>query len=188
MDEELRSEILEDWTKVHGSKPEDIEYFDEQYTNAVRFGNGRIYLFEKPRIKTDFCFGHGQNGISTEEEYGAARKECEATGKKRNFFRANIEENFPQYGMLEKDAEGYDRRNPCSVMCYRCGKICGLASDFWEEEHYHPDQKPERLTETDKTALREMLDEEKAKFLKRLEAYWKRYGASKLRTWTYLVD
>ena len=34
----------------------------------------------------------------------------------------------------------------------------------------------------------ETLEAEKAKFLKRLNTYLKRYGLSKIHSWTYLVD
>lgn len=42
--------------------------------------------------------------------------------------------------------------------------------------------------EEDKHLIIEGLELEKASFIKRLNTYLKRYGLSKVRTWSYLVD
>lgn len=44
------------------------------------------------------------------------------------------------------------------------------------------------LTVSDVAGLRNVLEQEKQKFRKRLETWWKRYGASGIRTWTYCSD
>ena len=51
----------------------DAKCFDARYYEyLLKFGD--CFLgFEKPSIQTRFCFGYGQNGISTEEDYKRAR-------------------------------------------------------------------------------------------------------------------
>ena len=44
------------------------------------------------------------------------------------------------------------------------------------------------LTPKDKEQILASLEIEKAKFTKRLNTYLKKYGLSKINTWTYLVD
>lgn len=46
----------------------------------------------------------------------------------------------------------------------------------------------EELDEQDREKLLKICESEKDKFLKRLSTYLKKYGLSKVHTWTYLVD
>jgi 2-oxo-4-hydroxy-4-carboxy--5-ureidoimidazoline (OHCU) decarboxylase len=46
----------------------------------------------------------------------------------------------------------------------------------------------ERLTSEDRAGLKKICDEEKAKFEKRLSAWWKRFGSGGIRSWTYCSD
>ena len=50
------------------------------------------------------------------------------------------------------------------------------------------DGKGEELTEEDKTTYINALQACKARFEKRLQTYLKRYGMSKVRTWSYVID
>ena len=44
------------------------------------------------------------------------------------------------------------------------------------------------LTDTDKKKIVDVLENAKARFTKRLESWWKRYGAQGLHVWTYYSD
>ena len=44
------------------------------------------------------------------------------------------------------------------------------------------------ITEKDVAGLKKIIRSEREKFLKRLEAWYKRYGKKGIKTWTYLVD
>ena len=44
------------------------------------------------------------------------------------------------------------------------------------------------ITPLDRLNIKIELSNQKKKFEKRLETYWKKYGSSKFKTWTYLVD
>ena len=55
----------------------DVKCFNARYYEyLLKFGD--CFLgFEKPSIQTRFCFGYGQNGISTEEDYEGARNSAD---------------------------------------------------------------------------------------------------------------
>ena len=46
----------------------------------------------------------------------------------------------------------------------------------------------EQLTKKDIEELKKIVQSEKEKFTKRLNTYLKRYGLSKINSWSYLVD
>ena len=61
------------------------------YEYALKFDNNFL-CFEKPTIKTRFCFGYGQNGISTEEDYeGAREQEKKMETNKKAIINVNLE-------------------------------------------------------------------------------------------------
>ena len=60
------------------------------------------------------------------------------------------------------------------------------AMDKWDERLEFCNGQP--LTDEDRSAYIEALQEEKAAFMKRLQAYLKRFGLSKIKSWSYLCD
>ena len=44
------------------------------------------------------------------------------------------------------------------------------------------------LSESDVQALTKAFEEARERFIKRLKSYWKRYGNTKLKTWTYSIN
>ena len=153
--------------------PKMVDYFLKGVSGFVTFENGFIHLFYKKSIKTSFCFGYGY-GI-TFEEANAERKKL---NEKENFIASNMENTYKLYDDAIK------------IKLYACRKgnsnLCTL-----EKEEYalsHDDKEHYVLTAKDKEMLEKELNHQKEMFLKRLETYWKKYGSSKLKTWTYLVD
>lgn len=189
---------VKEYYRAEYSSPRENKYLDyllKDVSNAVKLSNGAIYKFDKPSIKTTFCFGYGQNGISTEEESNNAFSMVKYANSNAKYF---IEENMEEYNNLEKQlsdiledttgckkAHAFKNRVNCPI-CYI--RIC--------DHPYYAEQEINRnkegylgvLSNEDVQSLLDTLQEEKVKFTKRLNTYLKRYGLSKLRTWTYLVD
>ena len=44
------------------------------------------------------------------------------------------------------------------------------------------------ITESDRVKIKDALNRAIARFDKRLNAYWKKYKDTKLKTWTYITD
>lgn len=162
--------------------------------------NGALYGIEKPRIETRFCFGYGMNGITdTEQEEAAESMAAMAQKSKEYFINQNLEglnrwieslqkildemgENWaegshPRY-MIETGAHYYGQTEDCRLRYYsivdtfsgirRGGEICN-----------------------DTELVKKLIagyEEVKAEFIKRLNSYLKRYGMSKVETWSYLID
>lgn len=179
IDETLKILVDNEINRVWDSS---AEYIKSQLTNAYLTTDGRMVIFEKPTIQTSFCFGYGQNGISTDEDKDFAHNNSQAAREKEVFFANNIEENFGNFAKIWKDP-----------VIYRNVTYKEPEGNLWKVEERRNSWGCEKrkyieLPEADIEGIRVKLDEEKAKFIKRLETYWKKYGSSKLRTWTYLVD
>lgn len=184
-----------------------LDYHIKRYPLAVRLTDGRVIFCERDGLETSFCFGHGQNGITTEEDSQRARDNERFASSNESYF---IRENMA--GIREKVAkakgsykgDGYFINDGCKY-CYSY-KV--RPKDGRKEQHIffsdynkeniislerhclHPDQL-ETLTlieGEDRKRVVALYEAEEANRLRRVQTYLKRYGLSKLKTWTYLVD
>lgn len=160
-----------------------IAWLQKSYIDSlIRLSNGKIVEIEKPKMQTNFCFGYGwvdPNG----EEKDAADEMAEYAKESQEYF---IKKNLKQVDEIIERAKhpGYKgylwssgTKNIYSVSFmdeYR--RMCAF------------DGKGEELTEEDKTTYINALQACKARFEKRLQTYLKRYGMSKIRTWSYVID
>lgn len=161
--------------------------------------DGALFGIEKPKIETHFCFSHGMNGITTtEEEERAEEMAAYAKESKEYFINENLKDinrrierlkkvkeemgynwaegNHPQY-MVETGAHYYGQMEDCKLCYYSIvdtfnginqGKICN-----------------------DVELLEKLIagyEEVKKEFVKRLNTYLKRYGLSKVRSWSFISD
>jgi AAA+ ATPase superfamily predicted ATPase len=63
-----------------------------------------------------------------------------------------------------------------------------FSGEYIQEYPFEKSKCQFQLSKEDVDILKKELQEQKKKFVKRLETYWKKFGSSKLQTWTYLVD
>ena len=157
---------LDEYVKVSGSK------YKKDFAGAIKL-HDRFYLIEKPSIKNRFCF-HDE-------------------GPNYEFYKELMadEEKLTNYFMAENLAE-FDN------------KIEHVTKDkkpvWWYTSEYDKDkiyldfsiwgghQNETECTEEETKLILEGLRFGRDLFNKRLEAYIKRYGVSKLHTWTYWAD
>ena len=177
---QLWQEIERRYIAKNGKTDNYYKFLTKHYSTLLRLSNGEIVGIEKTKIKTNFCFGYGFCGISSdEEENAAARMAVRAEQDKNYFIEKNIEPLDRQIKALQSDyniALSYSGANVGSVVTM--GK--------WDEYLEFCQGQP--LTDEDRSAYIEALQEEKAAFMKRLQAYLKRFGLSKIESWTYLCD
>lgn len=163
--------------------------------------NGALYGIEKPKIETSFCFGYGINGIADTEQERTAEAMAETARKSKEYFiNQNLENlnrwikslqkilddmgknwakgSHPRY-MIETGEHYGGQKEDCRLRYYSIvdtfntfdgtmGKICN-----------------------DTELIKKLIagyEEVKTEFIKRLNAYLKRYGMSKVKTWSYLSD
>jgi hypothetical protein len=180
------AEVSAEFKKVWGKDEKMVDFCVKSTSGVVKFEEGGYYLFRKPSIQTRFCFGYGQNGISSVEEFESACEARKQAETKEAFIRENmygfedLEETFNFDGPVYI-VEDYDGKNGCMLRSLRTEEY----KRRWNSLH---GTSVGELSETDKENLKKELKAQKKAFMKRLETYWKRYGSSKLKTWTYLVD
>lgn len=161
---------------------------------VVELENGDLIPIDKPRIETRFCFGYGLYGRSTEEEYNDAENMRQHAETSRDYF---IKEN------LKGIEETIKELNDDSFEVYTALAYIGQAEGT-KTKSYHitrlcnnPEYNPAwwanykelaKMTTADRERLIKAYEEVKQDFIKRLNTYLKRYGLSKVYTWTYLVD
>lgn len=191
---------------------EDKSYYQKEYEFVLKFEDNYL-LFRKPSIKTHFCFGHGQNGISTEEEQqGAFASKHYADTNSQYFLDENLNglnENIETIKYLLLDSwqeqekyadEMYNKtgkwfyhelkRVEKMMLCKNYNNTCYCYSitGYRDEENLRHRTVLKELTNEDLQEILAVYEKQKETFTKRLNTYLKRYGLSKLHTWTYLVD
>ena len=176
--------VKNEYAKVWGKDVKMVDFCVKRTTGVVQLSDGGYFCFVKPSIETRFCFGYGQNGISTDEDYNDAEAARRNASTKEFFFKENMRVFDFLESLLDYEGKVY------SMQSYKGESLLrNLKTD--EEEHIYGKMfgtVVSTITQEDREALKAELANQKKKFEKRLETYWKRYGASKFKTWTYLVD
>lgn len=148
------------------------EYIRKELFDVIELENGFLCGFDKPRIKTSFCFS----------DEGSEFEKYEEIHKNDDLFKKFFfSENLARYDELIAVYEGEDDYKIPVLYNIRkgdCQAGCGWRRDEGGLE----------VSETDKKAIIEKLKEIRSSFEKRLETWWKRYGKDKVRTWTYWAD
>lgn len=185
----MSKETIQEWfdeviQKKWGNSKSMVAYCQKKCSDVFKSHSGYLVEFEKPDIKTRFCFGFGYNGQSTSEDVASA---CDRAANARTNEQYFIDKNLAEYNewleLLESDEALF------LLPSYSGTKACAIRtkSYLWHYQ-YEEERVVEELNEEDKKNLKEIVLQEKAKFTKRLNTYLKRYGLSKIHSWTYLVD
>ena len=185
MDNELKEKFIEEIKKEWNS-PNMQKYCIAKLSNGYQLQNGYLVEFEKPSIKKNFCFGAGMNGVTTSEEWERANDMAHyASTSEQYFVKENFEENFEQ---IEKvlNYEG----NVYAIPYRPYGDVSYLKTERYMLQYATEKEKSIaiQLPKIDIENLKAILEEEKQKFQKRLNTYLKKYGLSKVNSWSYLVD
>ena len=171
----MKSERLEnELKKVWGSDQKMVDYCLKQADEVIEFHDAIVTL-DKPSIQKDFCFSYGQY-LCTDDD----KKEATVT----QWF---IESNLSQCDVLEGLDNPYRTMVVALVKVYENSQIRHLCvmSSFDAQE----DRRVVRvLTDDEVKMVKDAVERQKAKFMKRLNSYLKRYGLSKINAWSYFRD
>lgn len=162
-------------------------------SNYFTSDDGIIVDFEKPTIQTSFWFGeHGYDYEEMNETAHAASKSVEFF-KRKNF--ANLESYRKAWGECEhytsyrypyiKRGAYCTQDDACMLGCIEFANCAGeshITGRKLEAEGFR------KLTEGEIERLRDAENRRNALFEKRLDAYLKRYGLSKVQCSTYWAD
>lgn len=197
----MTQEIKEAYRKIiernwKGSR-DMIDYCMSTAQEVVPVGSG-FFVIKKPRIETSFCFGHGYCGRSTQEdEQWAYDMEHKAATDGSYFFNENMK-------TLKEKIKFFSKFEPYETILYKVHNnsevsLCKTKSPIQTENGKWQAVNDKDcfnrrleydgiLPENERIEVLEAYKRVAASFEKRLKTYLKKYGTSKLRTWTYLRD
>lgn len=159
-----------------------VDYCVKKTARIVELSDGALICIEKPTIKTRFCFGYHANGYCTEEISTADAAAAHAAKSQEYFKNENLKSMDAMLKALENSETGI---RPQYTSSPEGTKICALVfPEPWEP--LPPGYR--RLLSEDREKLREAYRTERGVFAARLDAYLKRYGLSKVETWTYWME
>lgn len=208
MEDILTKEEKEEQKKL---KEELKEFCKKEYIKDISYifkCKNNYYIFKKPTIKTNFCFGHGYNGMSTEEQEKSARNNKYIANTNESYFlKENLKcllQNLKYLKKFKKEIKKDGKNAKIINDYYNC-----IIYSFFPLEWYKINENDERQimflrsnsynfntkddfkTNIDITLINKTIKAEIIQlkmFKKRLYTYLKKYGLAKLHTWTYLVD
>lgn len=188
--DKIKKLIAEYW-----KSPRMYNYCVGKLSNELELENGLILKFEKPSIETHFCYGYSLSNIDS-ESYDTANKNAENARKDVvNFINENIARSGLQdlYNKLKKaDTVYYSNCNNNGIVSV--GSLfdqkdeCRFRYDYGENSEYYKRYITGKLSKNDVQKIIEKVAEELQKFVKRLNTYLKRYGLSKVHSWSYWCD
>ena len=170
---------IERW---HGDKKM-VDYCVNKTAYIIERANGDIITIDKPSIEKSFCFGYSDSPYNT-DDYDRANKAAAHAQTNTDYFKS---ENLKPINEIIETLSGQGRfkaytwepkENTDREKSIHFSTPCRV----WD----NPDYKP--LSEEETKKLLEGYKIVKANFEKRLDTYLKRYGTSKVKSWSYWRD
>lgn len=195
---ELKTEYTEQLAKAWDS-PTMIKYCANSAAYIVEYDN-KLFAIEKPKIKTKFCYGFGFCGISSEQEEETANAMARRAESDVDYFKnENLRELNEKIATLAKIAEEMELNwaeggHPHYMIAtnkryYGQDEDCKLRG-FSVYNTFDPLHDGAVLC-YDVELVRALVagyQEARKAFTKRIDAYLKRYGLTKVESWSYLSD
>lgn len=187
MDKNIKEIVSTEYAKVYAAGSDMHKYCVNKASDAVVLESGMIFIFEKPSIEKDFCFGYRLSSVDTQEYDEANEMAYSVQNDGGAYFKAYNLRSFERFeDELNEVAECPENY---FVQASYSGEV-KVCSHFQDACRYRYDfgKLPENtalLTAADVENLKKVNASEKAKFEKRLNTYLKKYGTSKLRSWSY---
>jgi hypothetical protein len=162
---------LKEFIETQCQSDYDRKYYAKDYVGAIKM-NGFFYLIKKPSIENKFCFhDEGPNY----EFYKTLKAD---DNKMRQYFISENEATFTNtIEGIEKGEETRIKESDYKNMLHV------YVGGYW-----YCEKDGREATEDEKKLILEGLKFGLSMFRKRLETYLKRYGLTKLHTWTYWAD
>jgi hypothetical protein len=196
--ETLKNAYLQEIAKAWGDDAKMMAYFEKKVSEVYELTGGKLFAFEKPEIKTRFCFGCGKFASATDKEIQEAETMVENAYNSVDYFmNENLKEINELIKMVEtgKPSSAYDwERYVTKLVPVR---YCGApVLNIWEihavkdgpVRGFCGEDKAIICNDTDKALLLSALNNEREKLIKRLNSYLKRNGLRNIHAWSYIRD
>lgn len=178
------------------------KYYNGNVLTAARLTGGELVKIEKLHMETSFCYGYGMNGCDFDNDHERAARCCDAV---RDSFYWFLEENLREckrsLKWLRSRLEYLSMFGDTPYLVVITNDRQTYVQDIDKFSHYLQYMSEEnalkysgenatlrKLTKRDIEILIAAYKVQLADIAKRCKTYWKRYGGSKLHTWTYLID
>lgn len=193
LDQKALKEIYKQEATEYWQNQKMIDYCMKKAAYIVELEDGNYTIIDRPEIETHFCFGYGYCGMSTEDDWKGAAAMAEKARNDQDYF---ISENLK--GLEESIKSLQDE----SLEIYKFVGYNGQRAEtrrrsfriveMWHNPEYDPwawtMPEVKKMTDQERQALIAGYEEVKKAFIKRLNTYLKRYGLSKVKSWSYLSD
>lgn len=167
-------EQYKEWLQEYVRATNDT-YAERTKIGAVKMNNG-YYLLDKPSIETRFCW-HDEG-----PQYDEYERLTSHDDQMAEYFKKKNLSHFDQYiNHIEKGTYGDTRLFWGTNRVEDCKAVFIATSDRYCKNMT-------LCTDDEKRAILAALKYARKCFEKRLDNYLKRYGVSKLHTWTYWAD
>lgn len=184
--EEYRGELVKLWSKDKKM----IDFCIKKISSIRKLSNGGLITWEKPEINTSFCFGYmGQS------DYEDAQQMAEHAKKDEDYF---LSENLGIFDVTIKKIKSTLKENKENKLyIYKeysrdSVNLWGFTvlsfSEFINQKERKLYNEIQEASDEDIRIILAAEQEERKKFEKRLKTYLKRYGLSKVKTWSYWQD
>ena len=161
-----------------------VDFCSKQAERVVELDGGYLTDIDRPRIETSFCFGYSDSAYNT-DDYDRANAAAARAAHDEQYFICENMRNIAWNMKKLKDSR---------LKYYRYVKYNGSPSDSklagitclrtWED----PRPGYVELSDSDRAKIWEGYAAVARNFLKRLNTYLKRYGMTKINTWSYWRD
>ncbi len=187
--EELFSQVWEEAVRCGIEREGDKKSRDNRRKEAarlVRLEDGGIVEIDRPRIETQFPFGEDDRGQG-EEEPGSmkyALKQCANVRTKNGFISRNLAD-------FDKGAEWTNKSEFSAKRWWKqADEPKPIARELVRVDPWKPRDKRDLypLTPRDRANIRAAVARVRTDFLRRLETWWKRFGAEHVHAWTYWTE
>lgn len=152
-----------------------VKYYEKKTLCVKTLPNGDVIAFDKPSVETRFCYSFDEVGYP--ESIEGSNRSCESVRSNYDVF---LDENLK---WLKRDLENLEKMyHPVYL-----NRLDGV-ENVVRYSGYQNAMGGRMASPDDIAVIKSGIQEQIDYLTKRCAAYWKRYGGSKLHTWTYSIN
>lgn len=159
-----------------------VDYCIKNAARIVELEGGGLVAIEKPRMQKHFCFGYSLNGHDS-DDFDRANKMAAYAEKSTDYFiKTNMKQIVDAIKNLHDDHVYIGVKYYTSPENSRIQNVVYL--NYWDT----PRQGLKPISDNDRRAMIEAWKIVGRDFRRKIDTYLKRYGLSKVQTWSYWQD
>lgn len=162
-----------------------LDHCAGKVAHIVRLSNGDILVIEKETIEKDFCFGYSDSRYNTDDYDRANNMAAHAKSSEEYFISENMEGINRKIALLD----GSERtRYKYSLRVQYYGQPENSKLKCLDTFDPYDGKEVKEISAEDRALILAGYRIAREDFVKRLNQYLKRYGLSKVHSWSYWQD